>query len=175
MISSRIFLLSFLTELTLPQIDELVSFEDFIDLVDPEANKLLAHLSESAMPLSKAVAPRRPYCVLVGPEGDFSSSELELAFEKGFQPVHLGSSRLRTETAALAAPSVAEPRARRQRDFRPDRAGINRSVPISGPECRPARARPPDDRTGHGGLDDDMHKCNIPGREVADGESERIE
>ena len=41
--------------------------------------------------------------VLIGPEGDFSESEVRLALASGFQPVHLGSSRLRTETAALAA------------------------------------------------------------------------
>ena len=39
--------------------------------------------------------------VLVGPEGDFSSDELGLALEQGYVPVHLGPSRLRTETAAL--------------------------------------------------------------------------
>ncbi len=41
--------------------------------------------------------------VLIGPEGDFSREEVALAIEKGFRPVHLGPSRLRTETAALAA------------------------------------------------------------------------
>lgn len=42
-------------------------------------------------------------CILIGPEGDFSQEELDLAFSNGWQPVHLGDSRLRTETAALAA------------------------------------------------------------------------
>ena len=41
--------------------------------------------------------------VLIGPEGDFSREEVALALECGFRPVHLGPSRLRTETAALAA------------------------------------------------------------------------
>lgn len=41
--------------------------------------------------------------VLIGPEGDFSPSEAELALSCGFVPVHLGPSRLRTETAALTA------------------------------------------------------------------------
>lgn len=39
--------------------------------------------------------------ILVGPEGDFSQEELRIALERGFIPVHLGPSRLRTETAAL--------------------------------------------------------------------------
>lgn len=44
--------------------------------------------------------------VLIGPEGDFSRAEAELALANGFIPVHLGDSRLRTETAALAAVSA---------------------------------------------------------------------
>ena len=41
--------------------------------------------------------------VLIGPEGDFSKEEAEAAIEKGYIPVHLGPSRLRTETAAVTA------------------------------------------------------------------------
>lgn len=43
--------------------------------------------------------------VMIGPEGDFSPEEMDLAVSKGFVPIHLGSSRLRTETAAVAAVS----------------------------------------------------------------------
>ena len=41
--------------------------------------------------------------VMIGPEGDFSKAEAEMALEYGFIPVHLGASRLRTETAAVTA------------------------------------------------------------------------
>jgi 16S rRNA (uracil1498-N3)-methyltransferase len=41
--------------------------------------------------------------VMIGPEGDFSKEEAEMALVAGFIPVHLGESRLRTETAALTA------------------------------------------------------------------------
>jgi 16S rRNA (uracil1498-N3)-methyltransferase len=41
--------------------------------------------------------------ILIGPEGDFSNEEVELAIKEGFIPVSLGDSRLRTETAALVA------------------------------------------------------------------------
>ena len=41
--------------------------------------------------------------VMIGPEGDFSKEEAEMALAAGFIPVHLGESRLRTETAALTA------------------------------------------------------------------------
>lgn len=44
--------------------------------------------------------------ILIGPEGDFSRAEAELALSHGFIPVHLGASRLRTETAALTAVSA---------------------------------------------------------------------
>ena len=44
--------------------------------------------------------------VLIGPEGDFSKAEADLALQSGFVPVHLGDSRLRTETAALTAVSA---------------------------------------------------------------------
>ena len=45
--------------------------------------------------------------VLIGPEGDFSKAEAEMALASGFIPVHLGASRLRTETAALTTVSAA--------------------------------------------------------------------
>lgn len=41
--------------------------------------------------------------VMIGPEGDFSREEADLAVSRGFIPVHLGPSRLRTETAAVTA------------------------------------------------------------------------
>lgn len=41
--------------------------------------------------------------ILIGPEGDFSAEEVSLAMQNGFIPVHLGASRLRTETAAVVA------------------------------------------------------------------------
>jgi 16S rRNA (uracil1498-N3)-methyltransferase len=47
--------------------------------------------------------PGRNVRVLIGPEGDFSSEEVEMAVKAGYRPVSLGPSRLRTETAALAA------------------------------------------------------------------------
>jgi 16S rRNA (uracil1498-N3)-methyltransferase len=43
------------------------------------------------------------YLVLIGPEGDFSPNELSMAIEHGFVKVSLGQSRLRTETAGVAA------------------------------------------------------------------------
>ena len=45
----------------------------------------------------------REITILIGPEGDFSPEEAALAVENGFKPIHLGPSRLRTETAAVTA------------------------------------------------------------------------
>lgn len=44
--------------------------------------------------------------ILIGPEGDFSEAEAKLAVEHGYVPVHLGESRLRTETAAIVAATM---------------------------------------------------------------------
>ena len=51
--------------------------------------------------LAKARADR--FAIMIGPEGDFSRDEMALAVSNGWQPVSLGVSRLRIETAALTA------------------------------------------------------------------------
>ena len=48
-------------------------------------------------------SPHQPALILIGPEGDFSPHEIETALNNGYQPVTLGTCRLRTETAALYA------------------------------------------------------------------------
>lgn len=87
----------------LPKIDELASFTDLISSVK-ETEKYIAFVDASNPHHLKDLAPRdHRYVVLIGPEGDFSKEELELAFGLGFKKVSLGTSRLRTETAGLAA------------------------------------------------------------------------
>lgn len=97
----------------LPRIEEPVSVSGFIrSCAGSEALKLIAYCFEgdekrrSVKDVLEAVADtagKAEIIVLIGPEGDFSESEVRLALASGFQPVHLGPSRLRTETAALAA------------------------------------------------------------------------
>ncbi|MFN3342219.1 MAG: 16S rRNA (uracil(1498)-N(3))-methyltransferase [Flavobacteriales bacterium] len=53
-----------------------------------------------------AVSPTQPTLILIGPEGDFSPNEIQLAIEQKFKPVSLGNSRLRTETAGIAAAHI---------------------------------------------------------------------
>ena len=93
-----------------PEIAEPLTVKDFITSVaDSPALKMIAccfedesHPRTSVMQALSGT-DRREYIVLIGPEGDFSREEVRLAIEAGFIPVHLGESRLRTETAALAA------------------------------------------------------------------------
>jgi 16S rRNA (uracil1498-N3)-methyltransferase len=68
-------------------------FEKFIAYVDEHHDH---HLLDLAKPGEK-------YLILIGPEGDFDPTEIQQAFDAGFQAVSLGKSRLRTETAGLAA------------------------------------------------------------------------
>jgi 16S rRNA (uracil1498-N3)-methyltransferase len=59
-------------------------------------------------PLASVAAPANKVCLLIGPEGGFSQTEYEDAGIAGFAPVSLGPRILRTETAAIAALSVAQ-------------------------------------------------------------------
>lgn len=87
----------------LPQLVELTDFAKFLPTVSPETT-FIAHLAEGERtPLSRVAAAGTGCCVLIGPEGDFTPQEIEAAFARGIRPVTLGASRLRTETAALAA------------------------------------------------------------------------
>ena len=87
----------------LPQLDELTDFAAFVAGVAPETT-FIAHLADDERtPLAGVVAARPSCCVLIGPEGDFTPAEISLARARGIRPVTLGASRLRTETAALAA------------------------------------------------------------------------
>ena len=88
----------------LPQLDEVVSFAELLKTVS-EDKRFIAHLPGGEMPvhLAKAAGFGGQYAVLIGPEGDFSGTEIEQAVAAGFQMVTLGPNRLRTETAALTA------------------------------------------------------------------------
>lgn len=87
----------------LPKLNEMVDFDKFI-AQDFSGQKFIAHCYEGDKPLLKEVVkPGEDSLVLIGPEGDFSEEEVAKAISKGFKPISLGKSRLRTETAALVA------------------------------------------------------------------------
>lgn len=86
-----------------PSVGEMTDFKRFVTAERPGA-KFIAHCYESERVLLKDVLlPGEDVTVLVGPEGDFSPEEVEMAIAAGYRPVSLGSSRLRTETAGLVA------------------------------------------------------------------------
>ena len=90
-----------------PVLHEMVSFKDFIRQ-PREGRKFIAHCYDQIPrtylfdELRKSSAPEE-LTVMIGPEGDFSIDEVKDAVEAGYQSVHLGTSRLRTETAGLSA------------------------------------------------------------------------
>lgn len=88
---------------TLTQIDELVKLKDFLNQCQT-TNKYIAYVDfENSVQLKDCLKTGQDSVVLIGPEGDFDPSELEMATKAGFIKVGLGDSRLRTETAGLAA------------------------------------------------------------------------
>ena len=90
------------------QLNDIVSFKDFVSQ-PREGLKFIAHCYEEIPrtylydELRQATASEQPTTVLIGPEGDFSIGEVKEAMAQGYQSVHLGKSRLRTETAGLSA------------------------------------------------------------------------
>ncbi|MCQ2185049.1 MAG: RsmE family RNA methyltransferase [Bacteroidales bacterium] len=94
-----------------PVLHETSSVRDFLESVGSESLKLICYCDEvgslgvSKIPVMAALREcgERPVVIMIGPEGDFSRSEMELAVRSGWQPVSLGESRLRIETAALTA------------------------------------------------------------------------
>lgn len=87
----------------LPHVEGMVRFKDFIHR-DFKGQKFICHCyKEEKKELKDLVGKDSDAVVLIGPEGDFSEEEVREALKMGFQPVSLGPSRLRTETAALVA------------------------------------------------------------------------
>jgi len=87
-----------------PILNEAVSFKEFISSQSAD-HKMIAHCvdGEPRNFISQISVPGQQYLILIGPEGDFTPHEIELALQNDFKPLTLGNTRLRTETAALAA------------------------------------------------------------------------
>ena len=80
-----------------------ITFQDFI-LNEFEGQKFIAHCEETdKKSLKSQLQENGNYTILIGPEGDFSVKEIEIALRQNYIPVTLGNTRLRTETAAIAA------------------------------------------------------------------------
>jgi 16S rRNA (uracil1498-N3)-methyltransferase len=85
-------------------LNETCLFDDFIK-TDFTGSLMIANCNDSfkRKNISEVYSKKDDAVILIGPEGDFSNEEIYDASEKGFVPVHLGRSRMRTETAGIAA------------------------------------------------------------------------
>ncbi len=104
----------------IPELDEALTVTEFLQQ-DHEGLKLICYCDEATgkIDIKEALAaagfsiarqnlfeasdPKPMVSIMIGPEGDFSRAEVALALERGWQPVSLGDSRLRIETAAVVA------------------------------------------------------------------------
>jgi len=90
-------------QMFLPKLNPAISMKEFIKR-ENSGEKLIAHCEETNKKSLKSILKAKTdYTILIGPEGDFSNKEIELALENNYIPVSLGETRLRTETAAIVA------------------------------------------------------------------------
>ncbi|MEQ5791428.1 16S rRNA (uracil(1498)-N(3))-methyltransferase [Muricauda sp. NFXS6] len=88
----------------LPQINPPISCKEFLERDNTVGYRFIAHCQNGdKMELKRRVIADNDATILIGPEGDFSKEEIDLAKEKGYVPISLGRNRLRTETAAIVA------------------------------------------------------------------------
>ncbi len=99
----------------IPEVLQPQTVRDFISGAPEDAVKMICYcfdgpkrtVAEVLRDLSPSATSSVPeICILIGPEGDFSPEEADLALSRGWVPVTLGTSRLRTETAALVAATM---------------------------------------------------------------------
>jgi 16S rRNA (uracil1498-N3)-methyltransferase len=89
--------------LHLPKLNEPISYKDFVRKTFP-GQKFLGYVEEKQETLLKNLyKPGSDALIVIGPEGDFSKGEVQMAVENGFQMISLGNSRFRTETAGIVA------------------------------------------------------------------------
>ncbi|WP_430468054.1 16S rRNA (uracil(1498)-N(3))-methyltransferase [Winogradskyella ouciana] len=87
----------------LPKLNAPMSFQDFVNQ-EFSGQKFIAHCEETDKKSLKSELKTDEDCILlIGPEGDFSVKEIEMALAANYIPVTLGDTRLRTETAAITA------------------------------------------------------------------------
>src|SRR5690554_6336596 len=85
----------------LPETEKMTRFNDFVSLPFP-GRKFIAHCHDlPKQSLAHTYRKGENALVLIGPEGDFSEEEVKQAIELGFEPVSIGETRLRSETASL--------------------------------------------------------------------------
>jgi 16S rRNA (uracil1498-N3)-methyltransferase len=88
----------------LPRLNDPATFNEFVD-VTREGKRIIACCDPSVerIAITSAFDRDDEVTILIGPEGDFTAEEVARAVSRGYTPVHIGPSRLRTETAGVAA------------------------------------------------------------------------
>lgn len=92
----------------LPILHQSILFNEAVEKLKSLDEKFIAHCYEDEKnELSAQIKKNAPQaCMFIGPEGDFTPEEVALALKNNFQPVHLGNTRLRTETAGVVATTL---------------------------------------------------------------------
>jgi len=88
----------------LPFLHEPTEFKKVLEF--PFEQRFIAHCEQSNKHQLSHISHSKNQFILVGPEGDFTPQEIELARENNFLPVALGDTRLRTETAGIVAATL---------------------------------------------------------------------
>jgi len=90
----------------LPKLNAAISYEDFLK-ISHDGFCCIAHCEKGKKKeLGKKMLSAKDITILIGPEGDFTPLEIKQALDQGFNPISLGTHRLRTETAAIVACSI---------------------------------------------------------------------
>ncbi len=88
----------------LPKLNPSCTLKQFLSDQHGNTQKFIAHCyNENKLDLKDSYKSKEDALILIGPEGDFSMEEVNLAIQNEFTPVSLGNSRLRTETAGIVA------------------------------------------------------------------------
>ena len=93
-------------KLTIPKLNALTAFNKVVTNTTANEQKFIAYCHKKSVHLKQLYKAPLNSLILIGPEGDFSKEELDLATEQNFETVSLGQSRLRLETAGIYATTV---------------------------------------------------------------------
>ncbi len=85
----------------IPHLYKPTSFQEVL-LLYPQAQKYIGHCEAKIKTPIHSIELSREYIFLIGPEGDFTPQEIDIALQQGYKGVSLGTHRLRTETAGIA-------------------------------------------------------------------------
>jgi len=91
----------------LPKLNELKSLDQFLSIDFSQTEKFIAHCEDrEKFSFKETISESKDILLLIGPEGDFSKTEIDNILKNKFRPVSLGETRLRTETAGIVATTI---------------------------------------------------------------------